>query len=63
MAEFCLEHFNQMFRKDFTKKDVVLAYDLCESCGEVKPCVVCLSLRGKIKELREDYKKSKNRRG
>ncbi len=43
MAEFCLDCMNKydVLGKDkLTKKDVVLADDFCEGCGEIKPCVV-----------------------
>lgn len=39
MAEFCLECFNKMNDTDFKKHQVWLEVDLCEGCGEMKPCV------------------------
>lgn len=43
MAEFCLECFNKIHGKNYTKHDVWLETDLCEECGEIKPCIVELS--------------------
>ncbi len=44
MAEFCLSCFNEMFRernkRDLTEKEVRLENDLCEGCGQMKPCVM-----------------------
>lgn len=40
MAEFCLECFNKLNGTNYSKEDVILSTDLCEGCGEVKPCVV-----------------------
>ena len=42
MAEFCLECFNQMNDTKLTDKEVILEDDLCEGCGEVKPCVMTI---------------------
>jgi len=41
MAEFCLDCLNRMDGTNLTKADVILDFDLCEECGEIKPCVVC----------------------
>lgn len=43
MAEFCLECFNKIHHRNYTKSEVWLEYDLCEECGEIKPCVMELS--------------------
>lgn len=40
MAEFCLDCMNRMDGTHYTEADVVLEPDLCEGCGEIKPCVV-----------------------
>ena len=43
MAEYCLECFNKLCGTHYTKRQVVIDYkelDLCESCGELKPCIV-----------------------
>lgn len=39
MAEFCLKHFNELFNKNFTEKEVKLCDDFCEECGEWTKCV------------------------
>lgn len=59
MAEFCLKHFNELFNRNLTKKDVILELDLCEGCGEIKPCVVDIRLRRKIKDLIEEVLEEK----
>lgn len=55
MSEICLECFNKGLLEDkmkpITKKDVILSYDLCEICGEIKPCIV----RYKLKNILKDY--------
>lgn len=43
MAEFCLECFNKINGTEYTKSEVWLEPDLCEECGEIKPCVMELS--------------------
>lgn len=43
MAEFCLECFNKINHRNYTGKEVWLEYDLCEECGEIKPCVMELT--------------------
>ena len=42
MAEFCLDCWNKLNKKDFTEKDYVLSreLDLCEECGQWKPVIV-----------------------
>lgn len=40
MAEFCLDCLNRMDGTDYDEADVVLDVDLCEGCGELRPCVV-----------------------
>lgn len=40
MAEFCLECFNKMNGTHLTGLQVIREFDLCEGCGEIKPCVV-----------------------
>lgn len=40
MAEFCLECHNRLYGTDLKEADVELEEDLCEGCGEYKPCVV-----------------------
>lgn len=42
MAEYCLECLNRIHGTGFRKNEVVLMKDLCEGCGEFKPCVVSL---------------------
>ena len=42
MAEFCIECFNKMNDTKLTNKEVILEDDLCEGCGEVKPCVIAV---------------------
>lgn len=43
MAEFCLECFNRFNKMKLTEKEVLLEDDLCEGCGEVKPCVIAIT--------------------
>jgi len=42
MAEFCLDCWNKLNKKEFTEKDYVLSgeLDLCEECGQWKPVIV-----------------------
>ena len=51
VAEFCLKCFNEMFRernkRDLTEKEVRLETDLCEGCGQVRPCVMEVRKRQK----------------
>lgn len=54
MAEFCLECFNRLGGTNYTRRDVVLDPDLCEECGEVKPCVVVLRRRVRFKLMIQD---------
>lgn len=42
LAEFCLDCLNEQMGTHFTDKDVLLEDDLCEGCGEVKPCVIVI---------------------
>ena len=40
MSEICLDCFNKECGREYTERDVLLDYDLCETCGKIKPCVV-----------------------
>lgn len=43
MAEFCLDCFNKLEGTDYYEDEVTLGYDdldLCEGCGQIRPCVV-----------------------
>ena len=40
MAEFCLECFNKYSKEKLAENDVIMDIDLCEGCGEIKPCVI-----------------------
>ncbi|MBO7342196.1 MAG: hypothetical protein J6U87_05900 [Clostridia bacterium] len=42
MAEFCLDCWNKIYCKDYSKWDVKLSWglDLCEGCGEWKRVVL-----------------------
>ncbi len=55
MAEICLDCFNKERQKDnkapLTKKDVVLNNDLCEWCGEIKPCVIAMKEKNILKPI------------
>ncbi len=42
MAEFCLECLNKHVNEKLLEKDVTLSEDLCEECGEWKPCVIAI---------------------
>lgn len=50
MAEFCLECFNKINHSKYSKNEVWLEIDLCEECGEIKPCI--MELRPKPLVLR-----------
>ena len=55
MSEICLDCFNKDIENEkekLTKRDVVLEYDLCESCGEWKPCVIVIKERGLLASLK-----------
>ena len=41
MAEYCLTCFNKFINtnKPLTENDVVLNYDICESCKQNKLCI------------------------
>ena len=67
MAEFCLECFNKINHRNYTKNEVWLEYDLCEECGEIKPCVmeltpkpILLRLWDWVTEKYYDYKERKS---
>lgn len=43
MSEICLKCYNEELGEKLTEADVILDYeelDICESCGEVKPCII-----------------------
>lgn len=45
MAEFCLDCLNKLEGKHYSELDVWVDYselDLCEGCGQIKPCVVSM---------------------
>ncbi len=42
MAEFCLECYNKIFGRPLHERNVLQEVDLCEGCGELKPCVVAI---------------------
>ena len=42
MAEFCLDCFNRLNDMKLTEKEVILEEDLCEGCGDIKPCVIAI---------------------
>ena len=59
MAEFCLECYKKLIKNaDVDSNTIFFEIDLCEGCGEIKPCVVGVKkkslwpiLKGKIKEI------------
>lgn len=55
MAEFCLDCLNRQINRNYTKRDVVLEKNLCEGCGEVKPCVIGLRRRARVKCMIQDF--------
>ncbi len=59
MAEFCLEHFNESFGKDFKANRVIRDIDFCECCGEWKPCVKRIVRRKGLLERVVEYKNLK----
>ncbi len=42
MAEFCLECFNRLNGTDLDEDDVTFEMDLCEGCGQYRPCVLSI---------------------
>lgn len=64
MAEFCLDCYNQYVSdKKLTEEDVILDIDLCEGCGEIKPCVIrekkktlWWKIKKQIKQIHDKYK-------
>lgn len=59
MAEFCLQHLNEMLNETLSEKDVVLEMDLCESCGEIKACVMSIKKRFYIRRYFQELFKKK----
>lgn len=63
MAEMCLQHYNELRTgagySSLEEKDVVLEYDICEMCGDIKPCVMCekedLKLKNRIRRFIQYY--------
>jgi len=53
MAEFCLECWNKLNKKNLTKKDVHLSkeQDFCERCATWKPVIVKYKERNIFKKL------------
>lgn len=53
MAEFCLDCYNKLNDTNYREKDVTLddELDLCEGCGEWKPCVLSLEPSGFLSGL------------
>lgn len=51
MAEFCLDCFNKLHGTHYTESDVTLMEDLCEHCGEVKPCILSLDPPGLLNRI------------
>jgi hypothetical protein len=55
MAEICLDCYNKELaecnKPILTEKEVVLDDDLCESCGEIKPCIIVIKEKNIIKEM------------
>jgi len=57
MAEFCLDCFNKYFSdKKVTEKDVIVDIDLCEECGEWKPCVIRTKEKNILKIVKNNIK-------
>ena len=43
MAEFCLECFNKYYTDvQYDEEDVNMSIDLCEHCGQWKPCIITI---------------------
>ena len=51
MAEFCLKCYNKLNGTHYTKGDVIEDYDLCESCGAYKKCIVQFRGNGPVNLL------------
>ena len=63
MAEFCLDCWNKLSKRNFTEKEYVLSkeLDLCEECGQWKPVIIrvrrCPWLYGFCSSLRSKFHK------
>jgi len=64
MAEICLDCMNEMDGTHLTEADVVLGLDLCEECGQIKPCVVRYRLWTEklVRSMREPARRKIERR-
>lgn len=61
MAEYCLNCFNKYNKTNYNEKEVTLKKDFCESCGEIKPCVMALRKKGIISCIKSSLQKQKNK--
>ena len=61
MAEYCLDCFNKYFSETKVReKDVITDYDLCEGCGEWKPCVIKFQEKDSFKAVKNFIKRFSN---
>jgi hypothetical protein len=44
MAEFCVDCWNKINNTKEPESAFILDDDLCEGCGEIKPCIVCYKM-------------------
>ena len=59
MAEYCLECYKKLIRDaDIDNDTVFLEIDLCECCGEIKPCVVGVKKKLFWRILKNETKKN-----
>ena len=63
MAEYCLECFNKINKKQYKEKEVWIDYeelDICEGCGEIKPCIVNLYPKPILKRIKDAIKNKRD---
>lgn len=55
MAEICLDCYNKEAtennKKTLSEKEVILEDDLCEMCGEIKPCIIIIKEKNIVKRF------------
>ncbi|MGN0181638.1 MAG: hypothetical protein ACI4DP_04390 [Candidatus Ornithomonoglobus sp.] len=59
MSEICLECLNKHLaekNKQLREKDVIMDFDLCEDCGEWKPCVITIKRKNRLRRLKSIFK-------
>ena len=62
MAEYCLDCFNQINKTNYKEKNVWIdceELDICERCGEYKPCVMALHKKPIIERWKDRMRRRK----